>query len=197
MNTSFLLRKIPCNQTLGMEIECLVPSSIYMDKSYTYHKFWYCATDGSIRRDGFWNHEGMEFVSQPMPPRMLKRAITTLYKDIGQWRENHTCGIHIHVNRQWLSKRKAEAIATFINALPLDQYQDFFGRLPNEYCRQGTGDRYVTVNITNENTVEFRMFRSGYAKWARYCVDMACYLIENAYRLNVDAMYAFKDMERD
>jgi len=77
-------------------------------------------------------------------------------------------------------------------------YCVLFGRPPNYYCRNfydGTGvSRYRAVNITNDATIEFRMFRSGNAIWAGYCIDMVEYLIDNAFHLNCDALMAFHDM---
>ena len=103
------------------------------------------------------------------------------------------------MSRKWLSEKKARSINSFLFTLGDDDRCALFGRRGNEYCmyRENLGHyRYVAVNITNAATIEFRMFASGGPAWACYCVRMVEYLINNAYTLNIDGVYAFLDSQK-
>lgn len=196
MNTCFLVRKPCTNKTMGIEIEGLLVRNCEQSSLFnTYQGFFYQTRDTSII-EGYPNR-GAEFVSQPLPVKMLKRAISKLYSKIeADFSFNDSCGIHVHVSRKWLGKKQAAQIQEFIEReVDHEDFLKLFGRYPNSYCANlvTSGSRYVAVNLTRTDTVEFRMFASGGVAWARYCVDMATYLVENARQLNIDALLAFKD----
>lgn len=191
MNTNFLLRKPCSNKTLGIEIEGVLPEYPRIN-SEVYDSFFYVTTDGSINA---WPAQGREFVSQPMTADFLKRAIRKLYSKY-MIDHNASCGIHIHASRKWLSLEKAKVIHEFLNTLDKSEVREVFGRISdyaNFWCSFGA-TRYNAINNENKDTVEFRMFRSGSCSWAQYCVDTVVYLIENAYHLNKDALFAFRDI---
>jgi hypothetical protein len=181
-------RTPPGNKTLGIEIEGYKRNPQY----YEYNGFFYFTRDGSLNEPPTRMY-GVEMVSQPLTPCWLKKEIKKLEKkDI--WQVNDTCGIHIHVNRKWLSEKKAKKISSFLSSLSNDDWILFFGRKSNRYCTKvwDRDSRYSAINVSNTHTIEFRMFSSGDAQWACYCVDMAVYLIDNANHLNVHAMEAFR-----
>ena len=186
-------RTPPHNKTMGIEIECIL---IFGGVDYFRHYgFFYSTQDRSIDTHS-WSQCGVEFVSQPLPVDMLCKQLDKLGKKF-QWEHNSSCGIHVHVSRKWLSEKKAIAIYNWIKTLTNAEFKLLFGRLPNYYCRtEGTigSTRYLAVNTENKATIEFRMFSSGSADWAKYCVKMAEYLVCNAYYLNLDAALAFKDL---
>ncbi len=191
MQTLCRWRKAPNGKTLGIEIEM----ATHAHQGNAYHGFFYDTRDGSIKVE-HWNHCRTEWVSQPLPAEWLKKEITKLYsKHIqGAWYVNDSCGIHIHVSRKWLSEQKAEKIDLFLKAMArLDRIM-FFGREGNDYCEYHAdkGSRYRHINYTNKATIEFRMFKSGDAAWAKWCVDCVVYLIEHANHLNFDAFDAFR-----
>lgn len=186
-------RKPPIDKTMGIEIECIYSDDANVERR-KYYGFFYATSDGSIRPDR-WEQHPVEWVSQPLPAEWLKKEITKLEKRFGAWMYNDSCGIHIHVSRKWLSMKKAQAIYSFIQSLSVDDYVDFFGRPTNGYC--GTQyplgqTRYSAVNVENKHTVEIRVFHSGDAEWARYCVDCVKYMVDHAYHLNVEAFSAFR-----
>ena len=182
-------RKLDAVKSYGIEIECVHDQSI---QKYQHHGFFYATDDGSLSCGSYFYTT--EFVSQPLPAEWLCKEITRLEKRVGGWFANDSCGIHIHVNKKWCTEKKAKAIRAFVNGLSHNDCEQLFGRRPNMYCRQETKGRYCMVNMTNEKTIEFRMFASGGAKWARYCVRMADYMVKNALHLNIDAIYAASDM---
>jgi hypothetical protein len=181
---------------MGIEIEGFLEERTPVSYG-SYQGFFYVTRDGSIDADN-WNQLTVELVSMPLTPEWLKREIYKVYQKFPLM-HNSSCGIHIHVSRKWLSEKKARAIYKFIQSLNDTDICDFFGRGPNTYCRTDESwgySRYCAINNENKNTIEFRMFCSGDAKWAAYCVDCVKYMIDNAYQLNVDAFNAFIDMRK-
>jgi Putative amidoligase enzyme len=186
-------RKPPVAQSMGIELECVVERHSPIN-SGEYVGFFYATTDGTIEYD--WSLErGIEFVSQPLPPKWLKKEIEKLSKRCS-YTTNRSCGIHIHVSKKWLSVKKATAIAKFLEKREDAFFREMFGRNPNSYCERAFNpdSRYHALNFTNSKTIEFRMFRSGPPEWAKYCVDCVCYLIEHAFHLSVDGCFAFRDI---
>jgi len=186
-------RKPPIDKTVGIEIECFYSVFVTVERRQ-YSGFFYATSDGSINPDN-WSQTAIEWVSQPLTCEWLKKEIVKLEKKYGNWMWNESCGIHIHVSRKWLSEKKAGAIYAFIQSLSEDDYLHFFGRTTNNYCRTHYAlghSRYSAVNIENKHTVEIRVFRSGDAAWAQYCVDCVKYMVDHAYHLNVEAFSAFR-----
>jgi hypothetical protein len=186
-------RKPVSNKSYGIEIECLLPRDISLN-TYGHSGFWFATQDGSIDEEH--DTRGREFVSQPLPADWLCKEIYKLAKKY-QWTHHGSCGIHVHVSRKWFSEKKARAVHEFIEQLDLDDYEALFGRVPNYYCRHGMQfgyTRYMPVNTQNKDTIELRMFRSGDAKWAAYCVRMAEYLVSNAFHLTEHGCFAIKDL---
>ena len=189
-------RKPPSNKAMGIEIETVLPKGFNIPYG-SYLNFFYVTRDGSIYHD-YDLERGVEFVSQPLTPVWLKREIHKLYNRVNGWDNNNTCGIHIHVSRKWLSSEKASVIYKWLQSLTESEQINLFGRTDNGYCsyvERFASTRYAAINVENEHTIEFRMFRSGDNEWACYCVDMVEYLVQNAYKLNLDAAYAFRDMK--
>lgn len=186
------------NKAMGIEIECLLPeydeNGTYLrPPDYQHIGFFFAGTDGSITPEWRSRTTGREFVSQPLSAPWLRKEIDKLFKKY-PWSENHTCGVHIHVSRKWLSEKRAKAIYDFLSTLTEDDRVHLFGRSSNEYCGYTWGiTRYSAINIEPEATIEFRVFKSGNNEWCKYCVSMVEYLIAQAYTLNLSAIYAFRD----
>lgn len=199
-------RKPPSRKTLGIEWEML-----WDEDHPNYHragkhlKFFYITSDGSITTSGvprlycFW---GRELVSQPLTYAWLLKELERLNEVIPTPHVNESCGIHVHVSRQWATPKKVDHLVDFLRTLTNSESLDSFGREPNTYCAsmsrwfKGSDSRYWALNLTRKDTIEFRVFRSGDVKWAQYCVKLVNYMMENATRLNKDAFFAFVDMEK-
>lgn len=179
----------PVTKSMGLEWEGILPER----PPTSYVGFFYVGSDGSIGCR--WDEIAVEFVSMPLTQKWLKKEIDKLFKKY-PLTENASCGIHLHVSRLWLSQKKGKIIARFLENQADSFFDDMFGRKPGYYCNKAFSrtSRYHSVNFTNTNTIEFRMFRSGDNEWAKYCVDCVCYLIQNAYHLNVEACYAFRSL---
>lgn len=178
------VRKAPCRNTMGIELECFVnyiPINQVKD-FYRHHGFFYAGSDVSILAPS--GQDSVEFVSQPLTPRWLERELFKLKKRVGHWDVNDSCGIHVHVNKEWLSDRKAEVLFASLCKVTEDfswrTMQEVFGREGNSYCIWGnTYSRYRAINIRPQHTVEFRMFSSGDERWAIYCVRLVEWMVNN------------------
>ena len=142
----------------------------------------YIKSDGSL-------DDGMEIVSHPMTLDyhinempwldICNRALSMGYKS----HKTKTCGLHIHVNRDSFGKSSEEQERTISRVLYFvehhwnellkfsrrteDQMAYWAARYgyknkPKEILDHAKGEgssRYSCVNILNDNTIEFRMFR--------------------------------------
>lgn len=127
----------------------------------------------------------LDFQLHKMPwQAVLQRAIAMGYLS----HQAGTCGLHVHVSRDAFgdtddAQDKAIARVLFFverhwNELlrfsrrsqhQMDRWAARYGYRDHpdemlEHIKKGYGNRYTCVNLTNENTVEFRMFR-GTLKW--------------------------------
>lgn len=204
MESLSTFRKPPSHRTLGIEWEVFFEESVSPDY-YKHMGFFYVTTDGSLHWERRWGdpfYRGRELVSQPLTAAWLLKELDRLAKKIPHVSINDTCGIHIHVSRKWATAKKVDHLIHFLTTLDNHEYQDAFGRLPNNYCLHmrdwlaATKCRYFALNTTRKDTVEFRVFRSGDVKWAKYCVGLVNYMMENANTLNKDAFFAFVDMTK-
>ena len=140
-----------------------------------------------IKHDGSLN-EGFELVTHPMTlsyhsrefpwEELTREAVRLGYRS----HQTSTCGLHIHVNRDSLGdtfQQQEEVIARILyffeehwNELvrfsrrkpeQLSRWASRYGRKddPKELMDKAkrTFDRYTGVNLTNHDTVEFRIFR--------------------------------------
>lgn len=129
-----------------------------------------------FKQDGSIPTYGVEIVTHPATlefheskksgwRKLLSKAIKEQLRGF----EHHDCGIHIHVNRDYFEKNDFAKIDLFVN-----NYERFFRKLsrrhtsfaefirnkPKVLIGKFNGVRFSAVNFANENTIEFRMFRS-------------------------------------
>lgn len=133
--------------------------------------------------------DGMEIVTHPMTldyhkdvmpwEAVAKRALELDYRS----HKTSTCGLHVHVNRDslgdtydeeedcisrifYLVEKFWEQLLVFSRRTP-EQLQQWASRYGNdckpkdtyEKAKQNYYGRYKCINIQNENTIEFRIFR--------------------------------------
>lgn len=142
----------------------------------------YCKHDGSL-------DDGFEIVTHPMSlqyhemgmpwAEVLKKAVQLGYRS----HQANTCGLHIHVSRNSFGSTEAEQDAAIGRVLFFTekhwaemlkfsrrtQYQlnrwacryDYKDRPRDmlEHAKKGPFGRYACINLTNTNTIEFRLFR--------------------------------------
>lgn len=141
-----------------------------------------------IKSDGSLN-DGMEIVTHPMSLDYHKsqmpwnnitgKALSLGYKS----HKTNTCGLHIHVNRTTFGETREEQDNCISRVLyfvehhweellkfsrrteySINRWAARYGykNTPKEVmenAKKGCNGRYTCVNITNSNTIEFRMFR--------------------------------------
>lgn len=128
---------------------------------------------------------GFENITQPatleyhMSIRANYEDMFAIAKDNGFRSHNtNTCGYHIHFNRSFFEDKHDENVAKLLylvekfwdelvkfsrrNYDNLDRWAKKYDKTPDEVvedmkCRNL--DRYHAINLTNRNTIEFRMFR--------------------------------------
>jgi hypothetical protein len=132
-----------------------------------------------MKRDGSLSN-GMEIVTRPAP---LKKQYA-LWNDFFSKKhagmrsfDTETCGLHVHVGRSGIADAQhtvAKAVC-FINSQANKLFVYLLaGRTANSYARikekkledayKNTGDRYEAINLTNQKTIEFRIFRGTLKK---------------------------------
>ena len=144
----------------------------------------YCKHDGSL-------DDGFEIVTHPMTLRyhinsmpwkeILEKAVELGYRS----HQAGTCGLHVHVNRDTFGVTEEEQEAAIARVLffvenhwnellkfsrrtrsQMEHWAARYGRKDNpkeqiEHAKSNFSDRYRAVNLTNQNTIEFRMFRGS------------------------------------
>jgi hypothetical protein len=127
-----------------------------------------------FENDGSLNH-GFEIVSQPMSLPM--------HRDVWSWlndkeavanlrsHNTSTCGLHVHVSRTGLTKLQIAKMVTFVNDPANEQLIRAIARRYAEgYCKikekkigsaHQSSDRYEAINLTSQNTIEFRIFKGS------------------------------------
>ena len=174
----------------------------------------YCKHDGSLN-DGFelvTHPMTLEYHRNEMPwEKVLQEAIRLGYVS----HQTTTCGLHVHVNRDAFGASEAEQDAVIARILYFfeknwEELLKFSRRTPRQlehwaarygykdqpkelldHAKKGChGGRYTSVNLTNADTIEFRIFR-GTLKYNtliatlqlvdRVC-DVALYLTDDQLR---------------
>ena len=142
----------------------------------------YCKHDGSLN-DGFeivTHPMSLDFHQHQMPwKEVLRNAVELGYTS----HQAGTCGLHVHVSRLAFGTTEQEQDAAIARVLyffekhweellkfsrrtqhQLDHWASRYGykdqpREILEHAKKGYAGRYTAVNLTNRDTIEFRMFR--------------------------------------
>lgn len=157
-----------------------------LEKANVHEEHIYCKHDGSL-------NDGFEIVTHPMSldyhcHHMPWSNVLGILKDMGYTSHNAgTCGLHCHVSRAALGdtyEEQEDVIARILyffekhwNELvrfsrrtqnQLERWASRYGYQdsPKEILKKAKGGygRYGCVNLCNDSTIEFRMFR-GTLKW--------------------------------
>jgi len=118
---------------------------------------------------------GFEIVTRPDCPSVHKRVFGGALRDVrlrGKMSsfDNGNCGMHIHVSRAPLNDLWVGRLLVLVNGSSMQPLlHKIAGRSGNRYTnydsskkltsvRRGS-DRYEALNVTSDNTIEFRIFR--------------------------------------
>lgn len=144
--------------------------------------FMYCMHDGSLS-------DGFEIITQPATLKyhtsikgMYEQVFNLLLKKGYLSHDTTTCGIHVHFNRDFYADNEELYITRLLylvdkfwdeivrfsrrNQRRLDRYSKKVDISIKDYYRRsnksGNHDfHYYAVNLANENTIEFRMFKGS------------------------------------
>lgn len=145
--------------------------------------FAYCSHDGSL-------NDGFEIITQPATAEyhnsikdVYARSFALLKKNGYMSHDTTTCGFHVHFNRDYYGANEKECIRRllfmtekFWNQLvlfarrPEHRMERFAKKIEpmeiTEYMRRADKSNqhefhYYVVNLANDNTIEFRMFRGS------------------------------------
>lgn len=129
----------------------------------------------SIESDGSLDY-GIEIVTQPVSPARLRSVLPEADLSVGK--AKRTCGLHVHWTRAALSPATIAKVVRYFEAVP--SICALARRDPTEHCRRtrkglsrghktdtirrrrngswrSSETRYVSVNLTNTETIEIRV----------------------------------------
>lgn len=141
--------------------------------------FVYMETDGSLDDNGF------EIITQPATLKYhtnikdnYKSAFKCCINNHLRSHDTGVCGLHVHFNRDYFSDNEDlyltrllyltekfwEELSKFSRRTShsLNHWAKRYSAAPEEVVegsKHGDYDRYYAINLTNENTIEFRIFR--------------------------------------
>jgi hypothetical protein len=135
-------------------------------------EYCYFERDGSIG-------EGFEIVTQPagldVHRDRLSRFLNNSQLKMGlRSHEGGACGLHIHVGREFLTQGQIYRVQSWLNDVRNEGLiRSIARRYDNNYCRfkpqlakftvkhKHSTERYEALNVTNVDTIEFRIFRGS------------------------------------
>lgn len=161
------------NKYLGVELEVYVNPDKYNKQRVAQECQKRLGEDGVIKFDGsITDRSGFEMVTLPRTlylqeeiwKRVLEKPPTGIEVD-------ESCGVHVHVSRDPLSKLQIAKLVMFTNLPENKEFISFIaGRGESRYTRilkrdwgyhkrvRNHEDRYNAVNLLNRSTIEFRIF---------------------------------------
>lgn len=116
---------------------------------------------------------GIEIVTRPATIQrqymLWDKFLRRKPKGLISW-DSENCGMHVHVSREGLSEQTIARCVCFVNALANKKFIFVIaGRKDNTYTQykqktieeasRYSGQRHEAVNLSNEQTIEFRMFK--------------------------------------
>jgi hypothetical protein len=131
-----------------------------------------------FERDGSIGH-GFELITQPagLDMHREKFALFLNNPDLKRGLRSHeggSCGFHVHVGRQYLTQAQIYRVQSFLNDVRNEGLIRMIARRYGAgYCRvkaemakftahgKHSSDRYEMLNVSNDHTVEFRIFRGS------------------------------------
>jgi len=121
---------------------------------------YYCCADGSLIR-------GLEIVTAPSALSTLRSQYHKYYQALNNLKklgltshDSGRCGLHVHVSKCALTNDQWIALISFVL-----RHKAFFKTLSRRencgFCefKKSNTSRYVAINVSNRDTVEFRFFR--------------------------------------
>jgi len=151
---------------LGVELETLYYTSLEVESLFSYN-----GDRAILKADSSIQGQGFEIVTAAMSLDYQLDYWEELIEKFGKELTPHSsCGMHVHVSRAPLSQLQIGKILVFLNDPVNAGWVNLIaGRLPNEYCDRKPKkledvscpqSRHEALNLTNDSTIEFRIFSS-------------------------------------
>lgn len=152
---------------LGVELETLYYTSLEVESLFSYN-----GDRAILKADSSIQGQGFEIVTAAMSLDYQLDYWEELIEKFGKELTPHSsCGMHVHVSRAPLAQLQIGKILVFLNDPVNAGWVNLIaGRLPNEYCDRKPKkledvncpqSRYEALNLTNNSTIEFRIFSSS------------------------------------
>jgi hypothetical protein len=149
-----------------VELETLYSTSLEVESLFSYN-----GDRAILKADSSIQGQGFEIVTAAMSLSFQLAYWEELISRFGDELTPHSsCGMHVHVSRAPLSQLQIGKILVFLNdPVNAGWINLIAGRLPNEYCHREPKkledvnwptSRYEALNLTNNSTIEFRLFSS-------------------------------------
>jgi len=135
-------------------------------------EYCYFERDGSIG-------EGFEIVTQPagLDVHRVKLSAFLNQEHLKRGLRSHeggSCGLHIHVGREFVTQAQIYRVQSFLNDIRNEglirkisrRYGNSYARIKHEMAKlspvnKRSSERYEALNVTNTDTIEFRIFRGS------------------------------------
>lgn len=125
-----------------------------------------------MKRDGSLGHYGIEIVTRPATLEkqylLWNKFLSVKHPGLVSW-SSPCCGMHVHVGREGLDENAIAKAVCFCNAAGNKKFiYVLAGRKDNTYAKYkaktlensvNSGDRHDAINLTNDATIEFRIFK--------------------------------------
>jgi len=126
-----------------------------------------------MKRDGSLT-QGVEICTAPATLNLHKEAFKPFFEANKTLEAKTNCGLHVHVGREFLTQGQIYRIQSFLNDVRNESLvRSVARRYDNNYCRfkphlakfttkdKHSTERYEALNVTNAETIEFRIFRGS------------------------------------
>jgi hypothetical protein len=186
----------------GEEYNSLANFVKTIKSNYSNNDMFYLKEDGSL------NSYGVEIVSHPMTYKYIMTQLEwfNVFSFMKQHNMNDTddCGLHFHLDKKYLTNDNIKVIDFIVNNFSLC-FHNICGREYNQlsrYCKTtykdindwglNTTDRYVAVNLENEETVELRFCKST-ADYDTFIerLKMICAIVQFAKKYKIQNIYNY------
>lgn len=162
---------------MGVELEVECRGNSRAEKALALHKV---INDEQFGKNVFFENDGslndgFEIISQPLGMDRHREVWAWLNdKEAVKGLRSHntsTCGLHVHISREGMSKLQIAKIVAFINDTENEalvravarRYAEGYCKIKNKKIGNSawSEDRYEAVNITPRKTIEFRIFKGS------------------------------------
>lgn len=154
----------------GLELETEVTSGTRVEKLSVLHSI--LGSYSSLKDDGSLDY-GIEIATQPASMDVHRENLGKLFAEMPSGLRSYSrssCGLHVHVSRAPLGDLCIAKTVCFVNANHNRRFIRLMaGRASNSYCKvlpkkmgsaaKYNSDRYEAVNLQNDYTIEFRLFK--------------------------------------